>query len=176
METNIQEIWKDVVGYPNYQVSNLGNVFSRKRNQLLTPVKNTNKGYFRVLLYDGIGSSRKILIHRLVAEHFIPNPENKPQVNHKFGVTTDNRASQLEWVTPSENMKHSYDVLKIKRNGRIVYQFDTYSNLISIHPSRKKAAEVSGAPIGVIRWYLDHPSKKEKKPYKGFRWSYSKTN
>jgi len=54
------------------------------------------------------GERKQFLVHRLVAKHFIPNPENKPEVNHKWGVKIDNRAVALEWATKAENMQHSY--------------------------------------------------------------------
>lgn len=63
-------------------------------------------GYLGVVLCKN-GKTKLIAVHRLVAMHFIPNPENKPQVNHKNGVKNDNAAENLEWVTQSENMKHA---------------------------------------------------------------------
>ncbi len=68
----------------------------------------SSKGYLRVTLYKD-GSRKNFLIHRLIATHFIPNPENKPQVNHIDGNKINNNIDNLEWVTPSENTQHAYD-------------------------------------------------------------------
>lgn len=103
-----EEIWKDVVGYEGlYQVSSFGNAKSYKSDKpiILSPTKNNN-GYLLVGLYKN-GCQKKLLIHRLVAEAFILNLENKPQVNHINGVKSDNRVENLEWSTASENQKHS---------------------------------------------------------------------
>lgn len=120
------EIWVDWVGFEGYyQVSNLGryksmdriihskagkNLFYRGR---LLKLRKHGAGYLLYMLskdnihYQG-------LIHIAVAKHFIPNPENKKEVNHKKGVKNDNRACELEWMSPSENQNHSYQVLKRK--------------------------------------------------------------
>lgn len=115
----MQEIWKDIPGYEGkYQISNLGNVMSLhfKRSatnkKLLTPVDN-NHGYFQVMLRDN-GNDNRFRIHRLVAEAFVPNPENKPVVNHIDGNTKNNRADNLEWVTQRENIIHGCQYGKIK--------------------------------------------------------------
>jgi hypothetical protein len=115
-----KEIFMDVVGYEGlYQVSNLGMVKSLERTvngrwgkQIVKSriLKHTNNkgGYPIVCLCNG----KKVIcitIHRIMCLSFIPNPENKRTVNHINGVKTDNRISNLEWATDSENQKHSFE-------------------------------------------------------------------
>lgn len=101
------EEWRDVVGYEEkYEVSNCGNVRSFKTKILLNPPL-TPKGYVRVSLYNK--KSKNYLVHRLVAEAFIPNPDNKPFINHIDGNKENNRISNLEWTTSSENLIHAYE-------------------------------------------------------------------
>lgn len=111
----MKEIWKDVVGYEDlYQVSNLGRVkrIGKGRGTKCSILKHkTNTVYDRVTLYQNNQPADKC-IHRLVAETFIPNPENKPQVNHIDGNKRNNRLDNLEWVTSRENVRHSVNVLK----------------------------------------------------------------
>ena len=99
------EYWNDIEGYPNYAVSNLGRVRSKKTGKLLKSYQ--TKGYLRVSLYNDAGRKCK-LVHRLVAEAFIPNPQNKSDVNHINGCKTDANACNLEWATASENMSHAH--------------------------------------------------------------------
>ena len=99
----MEEIWKDIYVY---QVSNLGKVKNRTTGKLLKTWK-TNRGYLKTgLSIDGI--CVKYSIHRLVAMAFIPNPDNKPCVNHIDSDITNNKVDNLEWVTPKENVHHSY--------------------------------------------------------------------
>ena len=105
----MQEIWKDVVGFEGlYKVSNFGNVISTRRNYskgtwYLKPFY--NGGYLRVSLVVNC-KKKSFLVHRLVAEAFIPNPDNRDTVNHIDGCKTNNHVENLEWTTPSENQIH----------------------------------------------------------------------
>ncbi len=119
--------WKIIVGAPHYYVSNEGKVLScarleeikgrhpnpylRKRRTTILKPRINNSGYYQVSLPFQEGTKRKS-IHRLVAEAFIPNPENKPEVNHIDGDRLNNRYDNLEWCTRSENSLHSTKVLK----------------------------------------------------------------
>lgn len=101
------EIFKDIIKFEDkYQISNLGNVRSKKTGLFLKP-KYNKKGYQYVHLSYSHTGFTKWYIHRLVAFHFIPNPENKPQVNHIDGIVDNNSVDNLEWCTNDENQKHA---------------------------------------------------------------------
>ena len=105
------EIWRDVIGYESiYQVSNLGRIksFHRRHVKLLNLETDLN-GYTRCGLYKD-GKTKHVFVHVLVAQAFIPNPEGKKQVNHISGDKADNRVENLEWLTPSENIVHAFDL------------------------------------------------------------------
>lgn len=121
------EVWKDIIGYDGfYQVSNLGRVRSTNRlvnnkpcvGQILKT--QIDKGGYLYVALSAHCFHKVYKVHRLVATAFIPNPENKPQVNHINGVKTDNRVENLEWNTAQENKIHSIVVLgyKSKKKGK----------------------------------------------------------
>lgn len=100
------EEWKDVSSNPNYIVSNSGRI--RRKGSTADHSVRDSKGYLTVDLYNN-GIRKTERVHRLVAKEFIPNPNNKPEVNHIDGNKKNNHYSNLEWVTTKENCKHSWD-------------------------------------------------------------------
>lgn len=122
---DIEEEWRDVVGAESrYEVSDKGGVRSKSyikngRNvhgafSYVTKPKalsqaTTQDGYMQVKLRLSDGSDRSVSVHRLVAEAFIPNPDYRPQVNHKDSNRKNNTVENLEWCTAQENVKHSYE-------------------------------------------------------------------
>ena len=177
----MSEIWKDVVGYEGlYQVSNLGRVKSLERlDKNNHPVKEkilkqacdgVGKGY----LYVNLGRMGRGKIHRLVAEAFIPNPYNKPEVNHIDGNTKNNRVDNLEWVTHQENCIHytyklgqhigqyKMKAVRLIRNDEI-HDFDSESNAIDWIRKNTKYLKAKVGNIGKVK------NRANRKMY-GYKW------
>lgn len=128
----MKELWKDIIGYEyKYQISNFGRVKIKENKSkrfnmgqlrdyvqksiLIKPTTN-GYGYLKVRLTDENKKVKNHYIHRLVALHFINNPNNKPQVNHIDGNKTNNHISNLEWNTEKENMNHASKYLNVNRD------------------------------------------------------------
>jgi len=141
------KIWKDIEGYEGlYQISNLGNVKSlianMNRRKRLLKAKFEKDNYAYVSLYKNkIAKNKKI--HRLVAQHFISNPENKLEVNHKNGIKTDNRVDNLEWCTRSENVNHAIINNFYKNSGENNYNSKFSQNQINIIRKKYKNGGIS---------------------------------
>lgn len=106
------ESWKNILGFSNYQVSNTGKIKNINTGRILKPALN-GSGYLTCSLSEkGKTCSKKI--HRLVAEYFVPNYKDSPEVNHKDGDKLNNSASNLEWVTRAQNMQHACDTKLIQ--------------------------------------------------------------
>lgn len=149
------EIWKDIEGYEGlYQVSNLGRIrgidryvgFKNGKKRLwkgkIKTQTVTGKGYLKVRLCDRTTKDKTDEVQRIVARAFIPNPDNKPQVNHIDGDKKNNRVENLEWVTAQENDIHKINVLK--KGIKPVMQFDLLGNYIATYESAKQAEQITG--------------------------------
>lgn len=119
-----EEIWKYVDGYTEYQVSNTGKVKSLKfGKERILKVRNSSNGYLYVSLCgNGVVSQQRV--HRLVANAFLPNPLNLPQVNHKDENTKNNCVFNLEWCTSEYNINYG---TRTERCSKRVLQLDKYT-------------------------------------------------
>lgn len=181
-------IWKDIKGYEGYyQVSSDGRVRSLDRyvpsnhnnyklcrgvERVLDP---DDHGYVQTLLYNhemnGKKNGKHYSVHRLVAEAFIPNPDNKPEVNHKDGNKLNNNVSNLEWVTKSENIRHAYatGLNSVEVARKSVYKASLISAELSkvkckcietgqIYDSYTEAGELTGTSVSEIKLSCDKHS------------------
>lgn len=159
----MKEIWKEVEGYNGlYFVSNLGNVKSLcySKSRILKPY--THRDGYLLVVFCNKNKRKTLKIHRLVAMGFIPNLENKLQVNHINGIKTDNRVENLEWCTRLENIRHSWqnELSKSKKGeehfGSKLVDSQVLEIRQNIHISSYKLAEI----YGVSRQTIDRVKKK----------------
>lgn len=182
------EVWKDIAGYEGlYQVSNLGRVKSLERyvqnhtkkqyrpEQIKEPSERKSngggQGYLVLQLYKN-NLVQNCYVHRLVAQAFIPNPDNKATVNHKNGNKHDNRSENLEWATYGENNVHALNTglndsthRRNRKDNIEVLQYDSDMNLISKYPSMREAERQTGIDCAAISLGIKNGWK-----YGGFVW------
>ena len=173
-----KEIWKPVVGYEGlYEVSNLGRVKSLKygKERILRPATDSN-GYHQVNLCKD-GKVKMYLVHRLVAQAFIPNPHNLPIINHKDERVDNNRVENLEWCTAEYNNNygtHNAKVAKANLNhpsmSKPVLQFTLDGQLVREWPSVREAQRLGGFDQGHISSCCS--GRYKYKTHKGFIWKY----
>lgn len=152
---------KDVKNYEGlYAVTSCGKVWSYYSKKFLKPGA-TNNGYLQVILYKD-GKMKHYKIHRLVAEAYIPNPENLPEINHKDENKTNNCLQNLEWCDHKYNINYG---TKIDRQKKPILQYDLDGNFIREWPSASDVGkEVSAAICNCL--------KGNRKSAYGFKWVY----
>jgi hypothetical protein len=122
------EEWREIKDFPNYSVSNSGNILNTKTNKMMK--LNKKSGYYHISLTNNT-NKKSLLVHRLVAMAFIPNPENKSDVNHKDKDKLNNNLSNLEWMTRKENNSHKSQTLVYKSNkNKPLLRIDSDTNEI----------------------------------------------
>lgn len=175
----MEEIWKDVVGYEGlYQVSNTGRLVRKERldsngrflsQQEKVIHKIYGTGYYGTAIVDGKGNSKNVLIHRLVAMAFIPNPNNYPQIDHIDGNKSNNRVENLRWCTAKQNINFPMSlanrsrVLKVAQNKpeaikhkiaashkKAIVQYDMNGNFIKEWSSLHEVGRECGFNISNI--------------------------
>jgi hypothetical protein len=175
---------KGVSDFEDYLIGSDGYVFSLKNGSLIKmKARMSGSGYLFVSLYKN-GKYKNLYIHRLVASHFIKNPLNKPEVNHKNGIKTDNRVKNLEWCTSGENKKHAFKnglskisdankknkVKTTEVNSIPVAQYCLDGSLIKIFKSSMQAQRETNARQGGISDCL----RGKNKTHRGYIWKYAK--
>lgn len=165
----MREEWRSVIGYEGlYEVSNLGRI---RRVKIMEPSKKKH-GYMQISLVDRNGVRKSLRLHRIVAEAFIPNPENKPQVNHKDENPINNRAKNLEWATAEENTNYgSRNARASAKNGSKtpVLKIDPKTmKILSEYPGQSSAARDTGICVSCINACL----RGKQKCAGGYLWEY----
>ena len=171
----MEEIWKDIKGYEGlYQASTLGAIksFVKYEEGIILKQSRNKKGYMEVSMYkDGKHSTKRV--HRLIAETFLKDFYNKPQVNHIDGDKTNNAIANLEMVTNSENQIHAYkNNLETPRFKRKVSQYDINGNYIETFEYARNAKK----KLGIDESSIIKCCRGKRKTVGGYIWKYADDN
>ena len=181
-----EEIWKPIPGYEGlYEVSSYGRVKRLERDVIdkngvkyhkkerILKASPDGRGYLKVYLFDNESRMKSIKVHRLVSETFISNPENKPQVNHKDEIKTNNHVENLEWMTAKENSNYG---TRNERAGKAiskalskpVAQYSEDGELIKVWQSATEAA----CQLDICYQNISKTAQGNRKTCGGFVWKY----
>lgn len=165
----MQEEWRDVKGYEGlYQISSLGRLRQIKFNHYLSPF--ISRGYFRYIMSKE-GKKQKQLAHRLVAEAFLPNPLNLPQINHKDENKLNNDVSNLEWCTAQYNSTYGTRLQRISAiKSQKVMMLDAVTNeCIASFKSATEAATL----LGLHQGHISQVCLGDRRTTGGYKWRYA---
>lgn len=164
------EIWKDIPGYEGlYSISNIGRLRNDKTNRLLKPWIDKD-GY---LVYDLTKNKVKkhYRAHRLVAQTFIPNPNNYPLVNHKDEDKTNNKVSNLEWCTLEYNLNYGTRTERSAlKHSKSISKYNLNGNFIATYKSLTEAAKLNN----LLKGHISSVALGKQKTAGGFIWKYEK--
>jgi len=172
----MNEQWEDIKGYEGlYQVSNLGRVKGidrisangRHLKEKILSQKHTTNGYLEVIFCKN-NKVKYFLVHRLVAEAFIPNPENKPQVNHIDEDKTNNRDTNLEWMTIKENLGYGTRIKRMAENHKKEISLISPNGQVLEFNSQTEAAKALGVHQSNI-WRIINGKQKTTRGYKFYK-------
>ena len=193
-----EEIWKEIEGFDNYQISNLGRVKNIKFDRYVKPLVG-NRGYVHVNLYKD-GKMKRLSLHRLLAIAFIPNTENKPCIDHINTDRSDNRIENLRWATRKENHNNPLSIVNhgnasrgrvvseeqkknqsekmkgrfkgVRKSSKKIIQLTLDEIFVREWDAIKDAAESLGVSSTAIWNCLN--GKSQVKSIKGYKWKYKK--
>lgn len=144
MELNPKEEIKQIKDFPNYYITNQGRVWSAVSNRWLIPTVNTRGNHQRA--YVSLGRGNKRYVHRLVAEAFLPNPDNLPEIDHKDTNGLNNNVENLRWITHQDNLANPISQDHVKKNkgyyveieeiatGKKFIGYDQVAEYAHLHP------------------------------------------
>lgn len=167
-----KEIWKPIKGYEGlYEVSSFGRVKShrQKKGDAIRKCAVNSKGYYQLILMCKTHMEKTITVHRLVAQAFIPNPDNKPYVNHKDGNKLNNAVSNLEWCTARENSVHAIQT-GLANSNRGVCAYNAEGELVAEFDS------IAGAALLLQKGHataISHCLSGKSKTAFGYKWAYA---
>lgn len=182
----------DIKNFEDYQITDDGRVWSKQSNKWLKPFL-SDSGYFCVNLYKG-GILKQRKLHHLIGEAFIPNPDNKPYIDHINTIRTDNRIENLHWVTQKENCSNPQSVINrieshkgqipwikgkhhteetLERKSNKVYQYTLDGKLVNVWKSTAECGRNGFSSGNVSQCCNNRYMREGNNIFKGYIWKYN---